>query len=147
LRESYNGDKKKFIEKHHKVLGLADELNRLYKPVILSQYFISSMLLCSVGFQFVVHESIPKRFEDFMFGVAVMIQLFIYSYGGQLIMDKSSSVADDFYTLDQEFVLIIARAQKASIIEAGFYKASLPLFTSIINSAASLITLLKSFLK
>jgi hypothetical protein len=100
-----------------------------------------------IGFQLLMQENPSKFCEDLIVGVAVMIQLFIYSYGGQLIMDKSSSVADNFYTLDQEFVMIIARAQKASKIEAGFYKASLPLFTTIMNSAASLITLLKSFLK
>jgi hypothetical protein len=146
LRDSFDGDKKKFIEKHHKILELADELNRLYKPIVFAQHFLSSTNLCVIGFQFVVDKSIPKRFEDSVFALTVIMQLFIYSYGGQLIMDKSSSVADDLYEIDKDFVTIIQRAQKPSVIEAGFYKASLPLFTTIMNSAASLITLLKSFL-
>jgi odorant receptor len=147
LRESFDGDKKKFIENHLKLLDLVKELNRFYKPIVFAQYFISSMLLCVIGFQILMHANYLDRVEDLMFGVAIIIQLFIYSYGGQLIVDKSLSVADGFYELEKDFILIIQRAQKQSIIEAGFYKASLPLFTSIMNSAASLITLLKSLLE
>jgi odorant receptor len=146
LRESFDGDKKKFIENHFKILKLADELNRLFKPVVFAVYLVTSLLLCVIGFQIVVNESIPGRVEGAMFGFAIGIALFTYSYGGQLIMDKSSSVAEDLYEIDKDFVSIIQRSQKPSIIQAGFYKASLPLFTTIMNSAASLITLLKSFL-
>jgi odorant receptor len=146
LRESFDGDKKKFIRNHHKILDIADELNRLYRPIIFFIHLITSMVLCVIGFQLVVHEAFSERFEHVTFGLTIIIQLFIYSYGGQLIMDKSSSVADDLYEIDKDFVAIIQRAQKPSMIEAGFYKASLPLFTTIMNSAASLITILKSFL-
>jgi odorant receptor len=113
---------------------------------VFAQHFLSSMLLCVIGFQLVVHEAFSERFEHVSFGLSIILQLFIYSYGGQLIMDKSSSVADELYEIDKDFVAIIQRAQKPSSIEAGFYKASLPLFTTIMNSAASLITILKSFL-
>jgi hypothetical protein len=108
---------------------------------------MSSNLLCVIGFQLVVHQNFLNRIEDFTFGLAIIIQLFIYSSGGQLIMDKSLSVADNLFEIDKDFILIIKRAQRPSLIKAGFYKASLPLFTSILSSAASLITLLQSFLK
>jgi odorant receptor len=147
LRKTFYGDKKKFVENHLKILNLVDDLNRLFKPVVFTQFLISSMLLCVIGFQLVMHESFLERTMDAIFGIAIITQLFIYSYGGQLIMDTSASVADDFYEMDKDFVVIIARAQKASIIEAGFYKANLPLFSTIMSSAASLITLLKSFLE
>lgn len=39
-------------------------------------------------------------------------------------MNKTSSVADNLYQLDKDFVVIIARAQRPIIIEAGIYQAN-----------------------
>lgn len=148
LKNSFDGDKKKFITKHQKLLELADELGTVIKPVVFVQFMITAMLLCVLGFQCVMFET----FLDFQvllvlaFGVAIILQLFIYSYGGQLIMDKSSSVGKNFYGLDKDYIMIIARSQRPSTITNGFYEANLPIFSAIMSSAASLITALKSFL-
>jgi hypothetical protein len=105
------------------------------------------MLLCVIGFQLVVHENFSERIEHATFGFAVTTGLFIYSFGGQLIMDKSSSVSENLYEIDKDLIVSIQRAQRSSFIKVGFYKASLPLFTTIMNSTFSLITLLKSFIE
>lgn len=147
LRVSFNGDKKKFAQRHKIILELAEDLNKFYQPVVLVQFLISSTLLCVIGFQLVVLESFFKRIICAIFGFGIIIQLFIYSYGGQIIIDKSSAVADDFYQLDRDLIIIIARAQKAQTIKSGFYEANLPTFKSILGAAASLITLLKSFIE
>jgi 7tm Odorant receptor len=105
------------------------------------------MLLCVIGFQIVVLESLIEKVIASIFGAAIIIQMFIYSFGGQLIADKSSSVAENFYENDKDFIIIIARSQKAAKINAGFYQANLPTFSSILSSAASLITLLQSFIE
>lgn len=93
-----------------------------------------------------MQESIIRRGIALSYGLSIIIQLFIYSYGGQLIMDKSLAVADNCYGLGRETVLIINRAQKFSMIEAKFFNVSLPTLRAVLSSAASLITLLKSFL-
>lgn len=147
LRESYDNDKPKFIRRHQKILELAEELKKLIKPIIFIQYLITSIVLCTLGFQLVVVDSFFKRVVTSVFGFAMTIQLFIYSYGGQFIMDKTISVADNFYQNDKDLVLIVARAQRPIIIEAGFYQATLPTFQAIMSSTASLITLLQSFLE
>lgn len=92
-------------------------------------------------------DGVLKKLVPGFFGVAIIIQLFIYSFGAQLIMDKSTSVIDDFYDTDKDFVLIIARGQKPTTIESGFYKADLETFSKILGNTASLITLLQSFLE
>lgn len=81
------------------------------------------------------------------FGLTIVIQLFIYAYGGQLVKDKSSSVADLLYQLDDDLIMVIKRAQKATVIKTVFYEADLPTFTTIFRTAASLITLLRSFIE
>lgn len=145
LRESADGDKKKFIERHQKLLGLIEDLNRLFRPVIFTQFFISSVALCFLGFQLVMVNTFINWATAVFHGLAIIIQLFIYDYGGQLILDKTSAVADHFYQSDKDFVIIIRRAQNASIVKVGFYRATLPEFCDILNTAGSLITMLISF--
>lgn len=147
LRESFDGDKKKFIKKHQQLLALIEKLKKLYEPIILAQFLITSLLLCVLGFQLVMFHTFLKRIVVAFFGLAMVIQLFVYTYGGQLVMDKSVSVADNLYQTDKDLIVIIARSHKASIIKSGFYVASSETLTSILSSAASLITLLKSFLE
>jgi odorant receptor len=146
LRDSYQGNKQEFIVKHQAILKLSRDLNAFFKPIILTQFLISSMELCFLGFQFVMIEGFAQRIVVGMFGLSFIIQLFVYALGGQLLMDKSMSVVENFYETDRDFIMIIARAQKAEIIKAGFFRANLPTFFSMMNSAGSLIALLKSFM-
>lgn len=148
LRKSSNEiDKSDFIKYHQKILNLSADLNNLVKPVVLTQFLISSLLLCVIGFQLVMVESVFKKIVALVFGCAIIIQLFVYSFGGQQIMDKSLSVALEIYQLDKDYRLIILRSQRALKIQAGFYHACLPTFRAILSSAASLMTLLKSLVE
>lgn len=146
LRESFKGDNKKFVQQHEEILELAENLIDLYKPVVLVQYCVTSMILCVLGVQLVMLESYVKRLIALTFGISMILQLFIYSYGGQLFTDKSSSIADHLYDSDKDLILIIARAKKATTVKVGLFYANLPNFRAILSSAASLITLMKSFI-
>jgi odorant receptor len=145
LRESFDGDKKKFVEKHLEILDLVKELNETFKQVVFSNFLLSSLLLCVLGFQLVMIESFAGRIVPATFGVSVAIQLFVYAFGGQLIIDKSNEVARDFYDIDRNFLIMIARPRLPAKIQAGFFTANLPTFVSVMNSTGSLITMLKSF--
>lgn len=79
--------------------------------------------------------------------MAIMIQLFIYAFGGQLIMDQSLQIADNLYEIDKDNIFIIARSQKAIILKSGFFVANLITFRVCLSRAGSLITLLQSFLE
>lgn len=147
LREMHDGDKTTFIQRHQKILDAAENLKKLIKPIIFIQYLIASIVLCTLAFQLVIADSLFKRIVTLIFLIGMTVQLFIYSYGGQLLMDKTSSVADHFYGQDKDLVVIIARAQKPFIIEVFIYQATLPIFRAIMGSTASLITLLQSFLE
>lgn len=92
-------------------------------------------------------ENIFKKIVALVFGLAIIIQLFVYSFGGQQIMDKSLSVTSEIYELDKDYLLVILRSKRLLKIEAGFYHACLPTFRAILSSAASLMTLLKSLVE
>lgn len=144
LKNSFDGDKAKFVKYHQEVLDIAKDLDRLAKPAVLAQFLISSMLLCVIGFQIVTLEDFYRKIIVVIFGFAVIIQLFTYALGGQLVMDKAALVADNFYQLDRDLLIIMARTQKPLKIKAGFYETNLPTFSTILSSAASLITLFQS---
>lgn len=145
--KDFDGDTKKFVSDHQTVLDLAENLNHLFKPIVFAQFAISSMLLCVLGFQIVMVENFFKKIIFIGFGFSVIIQLFSYSFGGQLIKDKSSAVADHLYAIKKDIVIIIARSQKPIEIAAGIYEANLPTFRLILSSAGSWITLLKSLVE
>lgn len=147
LRESFDGVKAKFIKRHQTLIEVTENLKHLVKPIVFAQFLISSINLCVLAFQIVALDSISTKIITIPFLLSIIIQLFIYSYGGQLIMEKSSMVADHFYQNDKDFIIIIARAQKPIIVDAAFYKATLSTFDAIISSTASMIALLQSFLE
>lgn len=145
LRDSQYVDKKKFIEKHLGILKLAETLNKIYKPIVFMQLLTTNVLLCTIGFQVVVLRNIYGLILAAPFGVASVLQLFCYCYGGQLILSKTISVGDNCYGLNKESIIIVAKAQKGFKIESFLYQANLPTFTAILSSAQGLITMMKSF--
>jgi hypothetical protein len=109
------------------------------------QLLITNILLCTIGFQLIVIKNFYGLVLAAPFGLASALQLFFYCYGGQIILDKTSSIAENCYDLDKEFIIIIARAQKGFTMKAFLYQANLPTFTAVLSSAQGLITLLQSF--
>lgn len=145
LSESFSGDKKKFMESHLKILKIASDLNSLYKPIIFAQLLITNFLLCMIGFQVVVLKNYYEFFLAASFGIAVVNQLFLYCFGGQLVLDKTASVTKNFFDLDKDLIIIIAKSTKGFRIKSVIYNADLPTFAAILGSAQGLITALKSF--
>jgi gustatory receptor len=143
----FDYEKKEFIEEHQKVIDLASDLNMLIKPIVFTQHLVSSLLLCVIGFQLVMLHDLYKRLAAFFFGLAAMIQLLMYSFGGQQIMDKSLNVSSKMYNLDKDYRMIIMRSHRVCKIRAGIFEASLPTYRTMISNAGSLMTILKSFVE
>lgn len=116
---------KGFIKYHQEVLELCSCLNDIYFPVIFTQFLVSSVLLCVIGFQLVMvsfNKILLKTFiqndnttqfqaPDFFkillllaFSCAILIQLFIYAYGGTLIMEEVLKLKTFKFILDNFFV-------------------------------------------
>jgi hypothetical protein len=147
LRESFDGDKKKFVEEHFQLLELTKELNHIFKPILFFIFLLISSLLCGLGFQLVVLQNIGDRIVVAIFGTTIIIKFFFYSYGGQLIVNRSELIAQNFYNCDRDFLIMIAMPLKTNAIKSAFYTADLPTFLNVLRSAGSLITLLKSLIK
>lgn len=144
LREMiHECEMKEFIEYHRKILELARELNVIYRVIIMSNHLLLGVLICTLGFTLSMVQD-PEILLTVGFAISAIMELFIYSFGGQMIMDKSMEVCNQFYELDKDYLFIIMRTQIEVKIKAGFFHASLPTLTSILNSAGSMMALLKS---
>jgi hypothetical protein len=129
------------------LLELSEALKQTYKQIIFLQFMNISTLLCVLGFQVVVVDSVAGRIVPAVYGLTMLIQLLVYAFGGQLVLDKSKAVAENLYEIDRDMIIMIARPFKPVVMKSGFFKADLPTFVSIKNAAGSLITMLKSFVK
>jgi hypothetical protein len=126
---------------------LTEKLNETFGAVVFTQFFLSAVHLCVLGFQLVMYDNIPERIGPATFALTIIIQLFIYSYGGQIVLNASEKAAENLYQLDRGINIISARTKKPTPIKAIFFKADLPAFVSVMNATGSLITVLKSFTK
>jgi odorant receptor len=130
-----------------KLFDLVTKLDEIYKLVVFTDFLFGSMLLCFLGFQLVVIEGFIERIVPTLFSIAIIIQLLIYASGGQVIVDRSDEIARDFYDVDRDLLMLIARPLRSPMIRSLYFKADLPMFLTVMQSAGSLIAMLKSFLK
>lgn len=144
LRHHFDGDKKKFVQYHLSILSMTTSLNNLYKPIVCTQLLTTNILLCMIGFQVVMAQNYNKLFSVGSFGLAALNQLFLYCFGGQVVFDKTASIAMDFYDSDRDLVIIVTNAMNGFKIRSAVYTANLPTFRAILSSAQGLITALKS---
>lgn len=118
------------------------------RPMVFTQCSMTAVQLCVIGFGILTSENTPmKRFKTIFYATAIMMELLLFSAGGQIVKDKSSAITEELYDLDKDMVIIVVRAQKASEIDAWFYKANYVTFSTILSSTWSLITVLRSFLE
>ena len=85
-----------------------------------------------------------KKFRAFFHVIIASLELLIYSYGGQKVMDSSMAVCDDVYEIDKNYLFIMMRSQMAVEMKSGFFHACLPIYMILIKRTMSLITLLQS---
>lgn len=141
LTNSFDGDKKKFIQRHQSIFSVAEEFRKLIKPILFTQFSISSLKFCLNIFNTLQSDHLLEQF--IIIGI-LLVQLFEYCYGGQLLMDRSMAVGDQFYSSDKDFLIVIARAQKKFAIRAWIYQADLAFVTFVLNSAFSLLAVLRN---
>ncbi|KAL7011657.1 hypothetical protein ACKWTF_014373 [Chironomus riparius] len=103
-----------------------------------------SVLFCVLTFPIILNDDASKPIPHLFHAIAGIIDLLIYSYGGQKVMDSAVDVCKDCY--DAEKMIVMLRTKHDVRIESVYYDASLPTFSLMIGRTMSLIAVLKSFL-
>ncbi|XP_033241710.1 odorant receptor 82a [Drosophila pseudoobscura] len=145
---------KDLVDYHIRLLTLSKRLRVMYMPIVFGQFFITSLQVGVIIYQLVTNmDSIMALLVYLSFLGSIMLQLFIYCYGGEIIKVESHRVdvavqLSNWYQaapkLRRSLAFIILRSQRDLLIKAGFYEASLGNFLAICRAALSFITLIKS---
>lgn len=142
LAKSFDGDKKKFVRRHQSILDVAEDLRDLIKPILFIQFMTCSLMFCVDMFTALQSDDLFKQFSV----IAIVFgQQLEYCIGGQYLTDRSMEVGEEFYSSDKDNLMIVARAQKKFSIRAYLYQADLEFVAFMLNSAFSLLTVLRNF--
>lgn len=136
-----------FVSYHRKVIALTKKLRNIFRPIIFTQFVIAALILCLTGVQVIVNDDFAKILTALFHAVAVLIDVGIFSYGGQRVMDSAYSVYEDIYRLDRNYIPIMLMSQKKLKFDSGLFEASLDTYSILLSRTMSFTTLLKSMVK
>ncbi|XP_058123428.1 odorant receptor 82a-like [Anopheles ziemanni] len=138
---------------HRDVLQLCRAMTDLFRHTVFYLLLLDSVLLCVIGYQFVLFMSTPRALMLVAMAFVMVLQAVIYCYHGTMIHEEGLKVADAIYqsnwyeapvAVQKRLRLCMMRAQKPIVTRGGFIKATLPTLKKILNSTGSYITMLLS---
>ncbi|XP_018363118.1 PREDICTED: odorant receptor 13a-like [Trachymyrmex cornetzi] len=144
------------IRRHNYLMELAKELTESISIVLLTQLFISSILLCIMGFQFILA---LKTHNVVVMGKSVMVlctfltQLSIYSFVGDHLKSQMEEVGFFIYQsnwfdlptkLARNLIFIIMRTRSpAKLLAGNFIVVNLATYMSILKTSISYLSVLR----
>ncbi|XP_039951097.1 odorant receptor 22c [Bactrocera neohumeralis] len=143
------------VERHNKIIDLCSDFASEFSLIILMHFLSASLVLCFSILDLMLNSSSVGVLTYIFYSIAALTQLILYCIGGTYVSESSLKVAEVIYDTDwykcdvrtrRMLLLMICRAQKAKTIQVPFFTPSLPAFRSIVSTAGSYITLLKTFL-
>uniref|UniRef100_A0A182N1X6 Uncharacterized protein n=1 Tax=Anopheles dirus TaxID=7168 RepID=A0A182N1X6_9DIPT len=148
------GDELEAAVAYHKdVLRLCLAMTDLFRYTVLYLLLLDSLLLCVIGYQFVIFMNTPRVLMLASMAFVMVLQAVIYCYHGSMMYDESLKVADAIYqsnwyearpAVQRRLRICMMRAQKPVVTKGGFIRATLPTLKKILNSTGSYITMLLS---
>lgn len=116
-------------DRHGKILEISDKLQNIYDMSFLGTFFVSSFLMCFLGFIIsTAGQSLATIFLFVPFLISMFGQILLLCWFGQKLIDSSLAVADSAYgcgwedfadnKLKRQLILIIMRAQKPNQLSA-----------------------------
>ncbi|XP_070167626.1 odorant receptor 9a-like [Polyergus mexicanus] len=144
------------IQRNSYLIEMAKELANAISFVLLMQLFLSSILLCIMGFQFILA---LKRNDAVMMGKSFMVlctfltQLTVYSFVGDYLKSQMEEIGLFIYQsvwydlptkLTKNLIFVIMRAQFPVKLQAGnFIVVNLATYMSILKTSISYLSVLR----
>ncbi|XP_025987270.2 uncharacterized protein LOC113003180 [Solenopsis invicta] len=144
------------IQRHNYLIELAKELAESISFVLLTQLFISSVLLCIMGFQFILAlkaHNIVLMGKSCMVLCTFLTQLSVYSFVGDYLKSQMEEVGLYIYQstwydlpvkLAKNLIFIIMRTRIPVKLQAGnFIVVNLATYMSILKTSISYLSVLR----
>ncbi|XP_023288763.1 odorant receptor Or2 [Orussus abietinus] len=151
---------KECVKQHKLLIWFMQEVENMCCYIILMQGIGSAVLICFSGFQlFLATETQLRKKLNVMLVSLSISELFMITWSSNDIIVQSLAIADAAYDADWHFlsydkegkalrielVMLLVRAKRACYVTLGrFGPMSLETFKSVMTSAASYFTLLRS---
>ncbi|XP_076759019.1 odorant receptor 4-like [Xylocopa sonorina] len=151
---------KRYVQEHQALIRFCDKLENVYTLIILGQVLVFSLLICLFGYQILLTNAPPARRSIFIcLMTGSMALLFMFTYSCDVVIERSDDIAIGAYSalwtitrmdksgkmLRNDLILVMIRARRVCCLTAnGFFPVSLETYTSILSTAASYFTLLRS---
>ncbi|XP_046478013.1 odorant receptor 13a isoform X1 [Neodiprion pinetum] len=147
---------KNIIEDHQSAIQNADNIRSLYNVVCFLQLFVSSVVICVIGFQLIFYlDSWGLDLVKYvMYIQAVLLQIYIYCSLGDDLLTESIRVGQaayecpwtNFSTSVKSCLLVMTmRSQQPLLITAGnFYVMSMENFAAILKTSLSYLSVLRA---
>ncbi|XP_069360061.1 odorant receptor 49a-like isoform X2 [Maniola hyperantus] len=153
-------DIKSIVKTHQMLLSLAGRLNKIFKEIIFSQVYLSSVIICCYLFTAVFQMSkygVAPILGDLMASMAVLVEMLTLAVPGEVIADTSSGIAyaayqspwyERSYKFRKYIAILIVRAQKPIHLSAlGFSDLTLVMFSKVVSTTWSYLSLLNQMTK
>ncbi|CAG9801188.1 unnamed protein product [Chironomus riparius] len=135
---------KETVSYHNRIFDLIAKMNKVFSAILFGEYAFLSLLLGVNGFLIVMTNDISIRTACCIHGTTGVIELLIYSYSGQKIIDYGQEICDDCYEIDKNYLIVMLRTKHKLRLYSLMYDACLPTVTLIMNRVMAMITLLRS---
>ncbi|XP_026480036.1 odorant receptor 4-like [Ctenocephalides felis] len=141
------------IQRHKVLIGISEELEKIFSFSIFMNFSGSSVLICLVGFQTTAVTGVAL-FMFLIFLISMVVQIYQLCDAGHQLIEKSESLSKSIYesdwnNCDRKFKrsaqILMARAQKPQKLTAlRFSVVSLTSFGKVMSTSWSYFTLLQT---
>ncbi|XP_052741522.1 uncharacterized protein LOC112057728 [Bicyclus anynana] len=140
--------------RHQDVLAQVMQLQKCFSTPILAQFSVSMVIICVTAYQLAFEStSLVRVISMVAYLVVMMLQVFLYCYHGNQLVEESEDVSTAAYecpwywcsvSLRRSLLIVMTRTRHAARLTAGgFTQLSLASFMSIIKASYSFFTVLK----
>ncbi|XP_076166223.1 odorant receptor 10-like [Ptiloglossa arizonensis] len=150
---------KTYVRQHQALIAYCEKLENVFSFFSLGQVLLFSMLICLDGYLTLATDAHASRRLIFVsHTIAIIAQLFMYTYSSDCLIQESSNVASAMYAapwfrlpmskygriLRKDLTLVMIRSRvPCSLSGYGFFTVSLETYTKVLSTAFSYFTLLR----
>ncbi|RLU25807.1 ObirOr5-P2 [Ooceraea biroi] len=153
---NFNDHLNTLIQRHHHLIKMAKKLAETISSILLTQLFISSVLICIMGFQFIlalkVHNVVMME-KSVIVQSTFLTQLSLYSFIGDYLKSQMEEVGPSIYQsswyrfpaeMMKNLVFIIMRTETPVMFQAGnFIVINLSTYMGILKTSVSYLSVLR----
>ncbi|KAH8407507.1 hypothetical protein KR222_004387 [Zaprionus bogoriensis] len=144
------------LQLYKRSLDMSDSLKRYFRLLICLQLVVASLQLCVLSYTLSENYAEPQMPFYAVFTLTVLLQLYIYCHCGEYLKTESRVFARSIYDsawyeigvdlpgVGRSLQISMMRAQRGSHIDGYFFEANMEVFLSIVRTAMSYFTLLRS---